>query len=183
MQNLNNYKLPKKWLTKSNLIKRAIWRIIGLPILSSSIPGTGWRKLLLRIFGAKIGRGGRIKPNVKITYPWKIEIGNYCWIGEEVWIDSLEFVKIGNNVCLSQRAFICTGNHDYKSSNFDLISRGIIIDDGCWIGACSVLSPGTKMGKNSVAAIYSLIKGEIQENSIYMGNPAIFIKERKLKSD
>ena len=84
MQNLKDYNLPRDWNPGANILKRIIWRVIGFPLLSSFIPGTLWRKILLIIFGSKIGKGGRIKPYVKITYPWKLEIGNHCWIGEEV---------------------------------------------------------------------------------------------------
>lgn len=179
MQNLKDYKLPKNLSLKSNLLKIAIWRIIGFPLLASFLPGTYWRKILLRKFGAKIGKRGRIKPYVRVTYPWKIEIGNDCWIGEEVWLDSVDFIKIGNNVCISQRAYLCTGNHNYNLLNFDLITKPIIINDGCWVGACSIVSPGSELGVNSVVTIGSLIKGVIKKNSIYMGNPAKLLKERK----
>lgn len=182
MQNLKEYKLPMNWGNNSHFIKIVIWRIFGLPLLASFIPGTYWRKLLLRIFGASIGKGGRIKPYVKVTYPWKIIIGDHCWIGEEVWIDNLDFIKIGNNVCLSQRVYLCTGNHDYKSLNFNLITKPIRIEDGSWLGACSIVLPGSKIGRNSVISIGSLIKGETTENSIYTGSPAEFKKERKFNS-
>ena len=179
MQHLKQYKLPKNWVSKSNFLKLIIWRIVGFPILSSFIPGTLWRKILLIIFGSKIGKGGRIKPYLKVTYPWKLKVGNYCWIGEEVWIDNLDNVNIGNNVCLSQRTYLCTGNHNYKSINFDLITKPITIEDGSWIGACCIVTPGSLIGRNSVVSIGSLIKGTTKQNSIYMGNPAEFLRERK----
>lgn len=179
MQNLKQYKLPKSWVGKYHFFKIITWRIVGLPLLSSFIPGTIWRKILLMIFGSKIGKGGRIKPYVKVTYPWKLKIGHHCWIGEEVWIDNLDHVKIGDNVCLSQKTYLCTGNHNYKSLNFDLITKTITIENGSWIGACCIILPGSLIGSNSVVSMGSLFKGIAKKNSIYGGNPAEFLRERK----
>ena len=76
------------------------------PIIGSFVPGTYWRKLILRIFGAKIGKGGNIKPYIRVSEPWNLSIGDYCWLGENIWIDNLALVKIGNRVCISQDVYI-----------------------------------------------------------------------------
>tara|TARA_A100001035_G_C27605000_1_gene418233 strand:- start:106 stop:651 length:546 start_codon:yes stop_codon:yes gene_type:complete len=178
MQNLKEYNLPRSWDPGANLLKRSLWRIIGFPLLSSFIPGTPWRKFLLILFGAKIGTGGRIKPYVRITFPWKLIIENDCWIGEQVWIDNLDFIKIQSNVCISQKAYLCTGNHNFKKTTFDLITKPISIGYGTWIGAGTLISPGSKIGNNCVITFGSVIKGEIEDNSIMQGNPATFQKNR-----
>ena len=178
MQNLKEYNLPSNWKPGANLLKRIIWRIIGFPLLSSFIPGTPWRKFLLIIFGAKIGQRGRIKPFVRVTFPWKLIIDNDCWIGEQVWIDNLDFIKIESNVCLSQKSYLCTGNHNFKKTTFDLITKPIIIGQGTWIGAGSLISPGSNIGKNCVISFGSVIKGVVADNSIMQGNPAILKKNR-----
>ena len=103
----------------------------------------------LRVFGAKVGKRVVIRSRVNITFPWKLELGDHVWLGDEVMILSLAQVKIGSNVCISQRAFLCTGSHDFRSEKFDLMTKPIEIGDSCWIAACAfigpnaVISPGT----------------------------------------
>ena len=97
---------------------------------------------VLRAFGAKVGTGVVIRSRVNITFPWKVEIGDQVWIGDEVLILSLDRVRIGSNVCISQRAFLCTGSHDFRKETFDLITKPIEIGDGCWIAACAFIGPG-----------------------------------------
>ena len=97
---------------------------------------------VLRLFGARVGKGVVIRSRVNITFPWKLAIGDHVWLGDEVLILSLERVRIGSNVCVSQRAFLCTGSHDFDKDTFDLIVNPIEIGDGCWVGAQAFVGPG-----------------------------------------
>ena len=178
MQNLRTYKLSKKWDPGATYLKRMIWRLFGLPILCSFLPGTLWRKLLLILFGAKIGKRGKIKPFVKVTSPWRLILGDDFWIGEEVWIDNLDFVKIEKSVCISQKSYLCTGNHNYKSSTFDLITSPITIGKSTWVCAGCFIAPGSNIGANCVISFGSVLKGEVTNNTIVSGNPAVKIKNR-----
>ena len=178
-QALDEYQVVKKWSYGGLFFKRAIWLIIFSPIVASSLPGTLWRKSILRIFGAKIGTGGRIKPKLRVTLPWKLEVGNHCWLGEDIWIDNLEKVKVCNHVCISQGAYFCTGNHNYKSRKFDLMSNGIKIHSGAWIAAKAVLAPGSEIGSGAVVSLGAVVKGQVAAESIVSGNPAEFIGYRK----
>lgn len=119
-----------------------------------------------------------IKPLVNIKYPWFLTIGNNVWIGEKVWIDNLEMVSIGNNVCLSQECLLLTGNHNYTQSSFDLIVKPIVLEDGVWIGARAIVCGGTVCRNHSVVTAGSVATGELQEMGIYKGNPCVKIKER-----
>ena len=101
-QNLKDYKLPKNWSRGKNLFYEMIWQVFFKPIISSSLPGTFWRKYILILFGAKLGKSITLKPGIKIKMPWRLIVGDYSWIGEDVWIDNLSNVKIGDNVCISQ---------------------------------------------------------------------------------
>ena len=137
--NKNNYDskiraIKNLWIgRREDLFIRILWVMFFKLFVNSFIPGTAWRKFILRIFGAKIGKGGKFKPNIKITFPWRLVIGDYCWIGENVWIDNLALVSIGNRVCISQKVYICTGNHDFRTETFPLSLGPVYIKDNVWI--------------------------------------------------
>ncbi len=135
----------------------------------------------LRRFGAKIGKGVLIKPQVQIKFPWKLRIGDHAWIGENVWIDNLAPVDIGSHVCISQGAYIFTGNHDYKKTTFDLIVKPVVIENGAWVGAKAIVCPGVTIATHAVVAAGSVATGDVQSHSIYQGNPAVWVRERKLQ--
>src|SRR4029077_7050598 len=122
---------------------------------------------VLRGFGARVGNGVVIKPQVKITFPWKLEIGDQVWLGEECWLLNLERIVIGNNVCLSQRAFLCTGNHNYKSRSFDLIVQPIRIENGAWIGAGAYVGLGFTVGSHAVLATASVASRNLVPNGVF----------------
>lgn len=132
------------------------------------------------MFGAKIGKGVCIKQRVNIKYPWNLEIGNNVWIGEMVWIDNLADVRLEDNVCLSQGAMLLCGNHDYRKTSFDLIVRPIILEEGVWIGARSVVCPGVTVQSHALLTVNSVATGHLEPYSIYQGNPAVKIRERKI---
>lgn len=133
---------------------------------------------LLRNFGANVGKGVHIKPCVNIKYPWRLNIGDYTWIGENVWIDNLDNVAIGTNCCISQGAMLLCGNHNYKTKTFDLITKSIIIEDGVWIGAKSIVCPGITCGMYSILTVGSVATKNMEPHGIYQGNPAILIRKR-----
>ena len=134
------------------------------------MPGTIWRKFILIAFGAKLGRCIRLSPGIKIKMPWRLSVGNYSWIGEDVWIDNLSMVKIGNNVCISQGVYLCTGNHDFKKINFNLICEPIIINSESWIGSKVIIGPGNIIGKGSVIKMGSIITQSVPPQSIFTGS-------------
>ena len=106
-------------------------------------------------------------------------IGNYVWIGEDVWIDNLGLITIESNVCISQGAYLLTGNHNYKKETFDLIIQDIKIKEGVWIGAKSIVCPGVIMNFNSILSPGSVLTKNTEEGCIYRGNPAQLYKKRK----
>lgn len=156
----------------------ALWRAIEGLLFSSWIPGSSWRKVLLQVFGAKVGRGVVFKPRVRIKFPWKLSIGNYTWIGENVWIDNLAEVGIGNHCCISQSAYLCTGNHRWDRRSFDLTIHPIRVDDHCWIGAMTRISPGVTCAAGAVLTIGSVATNDLEQWHIHTGNPAKPVKAR-----
>lgn len=160
-----------------------IWYLVNYYIFNSPFP---WpyrmKRMLLRLFGAKVGKGLLIKPKVRIKYPWRLTLGDHCWIGESVWIDNLEDVRIGNNVCISQGAMLLTGNHDYTRSDFCYRLGKIELEDGVWIGAQSVVCPGVVCRSHAILTVGSIATKHLEAWSIYAGNPAQFQRERRIKS-
>jgi putative colanic acid biosynthesis acetyltransferase WcaF len=164
-----------------NLFVRICWILTNaLFIHCHWNPSSSLRVFLLRLFGAKIGRGVMIKPGINIKYPWHLSVGDYVWIGENVWIDNLVRVSIGNHVCISQGAFILTGNHDYHKRTFDLIVKSIIIEEGVWVGAKSIICPGVICRTHSVLTVGSIATKELPPYSICSGNPASIVKQRDI---
>lgn len=169
------------WYYAGNPVKRLTWYFTNICFFICPLfPFSPAKVFLLRLFGAKVGRGVIIKPSVNIKYPWKLRIGNHVWIGENVWIDNLEEVAIGNNVCISQGALILSGNHDYKKIKFDLVIKKIAIDDGVWIGAKSIVANGVHCASHSVLTAGSVASADLEPYSVYKGNPAVKVKERKM---
>ena len=166
-------KFNNKEFNPGNIILRITWYLVSLIFFKSSwFPFSFFKVFILRIFGAKIGKSVVIKPNVNIKYPWKLFLGNHVWIGENVWIDNLDEVKIGNNVCISQGAFLLCGNHNYKKESFDLITKPIKVENGVWIGAKSIVLPGVTAKSHSILSAGSVTSKNLEAYSIYKGNPA-----------
>jgi len=163
--------------------KEALWVLVRCLFFAPVLPlPSGFRVFWLRMFGAKIGRGVIIRSKVNITFPWKLAIGDHVWIGEECWLLNLEKISIGDNVCLSQRAFLCTGNHDYKSPTFDLIVKPIQVEAGAWVGAGAFVGPGVNVGSHAILTAGSIATTDLQPFGIYRGNPAILVRQRIISS-
>ena len=162
-----------------SLLVQALWFFCGQPLCRSAlIPSSGFRRWLLKSFGASIGKGAVLKPGVRVKYPWRLKVGDFSWLGEDCWIDNIADVWIGSNVCISQGAYLCTGNHDWSDPSFGLTAKPIIVEDGAWVGACAFIGPGVRMESHSVAAAASVITGALPAYSIWRGNPAVWIKRR-----
>lgn len=156
----------------AGILKRTCWYFTNVLFFMNPLnPISSIKVRLLRIFGAKIGKGVVIKPCVNIKYPWKLSIDDYTWIGEKVWIDNLDFVSIGKNCCLSQEVMLLCGNHNYKSVLFDLIVQPITLEDGVWLGARSTVAGGVTCRTHAVLAACSFVTKELAAYTIYRGNP------------
>ena len=164
--------------TGAGFFKKTAWYFINAIFINSFFPFNGIKILLLKLFGANIGKGVIVKPFVSIKYPWKLTVGNHVWIGEKVWIDNLDTVIIENNVCISQGAMLLCGNHNYKNSTFDLMIGKIVLKEGSWIGAKSIVTGNVTVSENAILQVGSVASQNLEKDCLYRGNPAIKIKNR-----
>lgn len=161
--------------------KRGLWLIISRIFFETRFPWpSSLKSAILRTFGATIGKGVVWKPSVKIKYPWFLQTGDHCWIGETVWIDNLAQVVIEDHVVLSQGVYLLTGNHDYKSRTFDLRIGPISIASGAWIAAKAIVCPNVKVGRMAVLTVGSSACSDLDAFGIYMGLPARKVREREI---
>ena len=161
--------------------KQFLWYLCNIFFFKNPLnPVSGVKVFLLRLFGAKVGEGVVVKQVVNIKYPWKLSVGNYSWIGEEVWIDNLSDVTIGNNVTISQGALLLTGSHDHTREKFDFISLPVSLEDGVWIGARAIVFGGVVAGSHSILGMNSVAEKNLKPYMIYKGNPAIAVIERRI---
>lgn len=164
------------------IVWRLIWHVVSVLIVKNQLNiSSRIKTAVLRLFGARIGQGVVIKPGVNIKYPWHLQIGDHAWIGEDVWLDCLVPIRIGSHTCISQGAYLCTGNHDWTDPSFGLIVKPIEIEAGAWVGAKAVILPGAHVASHAVVGAGSVISSTTKPYMIYAGNPAVPIKERAIK--
>jgi putative colanic acid biosynthesis acetyltransferase WcaF len=162
-----------------NKFTRTLWYYVNsITFKTGLFPISVMKVFLLRIFGANIGKNVTIKPCVNIKYPWNLTVGNNTWIGEGVWIDNLVMITIGSNISISQGAALLTGSHNYKNTTFDLITGSILLEDGSWIGAFSVVNQGITVASHAVLTTGSIATKNMEAYCIYQGNPAVKIRHR-----
>ncbi|MBE9028901.1 colanic acid biosynthesis acetyltransferase WcaF [filamentous cyanobacterium LEGE 11480] len=164
------------------LWKQLAWFFVGdFLVQTRCLPASSFKLRVLRLFGAKIGRGVRIKPGVQVKFPWRLVIGDHCWIGENAWIDNVAPVTISDHVCISQGVYLCTGNHDWSDPAFQLRLGAITLESGCWVAAKAVVGPGVSVGPGAILTLGSVTAQSLQPMTVYAGNPAQPIKTRKLR--
>lgn len=159
----------------------ALWLMLGSYFVESRIFCCSCLKVfVLRLFGAQVGGRCVIKPRVRIKLPWKLKVGNDVWLGEGVWIDNIDHVEIGNDVCISQDAYLCTGNHDWSRVDFKLTAKPIQIENQVWIGARTSVGPGVIVKDGAVLTLGSVAVSNLDPMMIYTGNPAKPVTARKI---
>ncbi|MEB3310447.1 MAG: putative colanic acid biosynthesis acetyltransferase [Snowella sp.] len=179
---LNTYKVSH-YHPGAPILKRLLWFFVGDFLCRTHlIPLSAFKVFILRLFGAEIGQGMVIKPGVKIKFPWRLKVGDHVWIGENAWIDNVAPVIIKNHVCISQDVYLCTGNHDWRDPSFALLTGEIYLEEGSWIAARSVVGPKVKVGRGAVLALGSVASRSLDPMTIYSGNPARPVKERRIKT-
>ena len=166
------------------LVIEAIWHLCKCLFFLTPLPvPSRFKCFILRLFGARIGKGVVIKPQVKIHFPWKLTVGDFAWIGEEVFILNFESVSIGAHCCISQRAFLCGGCHDYRQPNMPYRNGPIVIEDGAWVGAQVFVARGITIGTEAVITAGSVVTKNQPPKMVCGGYPCLPIKERWLRGE
>ena len=182
MKGVNLKKYNNNDYYSGSIFLKMTWYLFGMFFFSTRIPFPSFFKVaLLKVFGASVGSDVVIKPRVNIKYPWFLSIGSNVWIGENVWIDNLAYVVIGSNVVLSQGAYLLTGSHNYTEEEFTLMTREIVLEDGVWIAAKSIVCPGVACKSHSVLSVGSVATSDLDLYMIYQGNPAVAKRKRQVR--
>lgn len=183
IQKLNTFKLPKSFRGKNALVVQLWWLVQAILFKNSPQFMYGYRRFLLRLFGAKIGKNVIVRPSVKTTYPWKVSIGDYSWIGDDVNLYSLGEIEIGKNVVISQKSYLCTGSHNYLQLDFPIFAKKITIEDQCWLATDVFVAPGITIKNGTVVGARSSVYKDLPANKVCIGNPVEIIRERKRISE
>ena len=171
MYQLKEFKLPQGFRGRNGFIVQLWWMVHFFLFKPSPQIMYGWRRFLLRLFGAKIGKKVILRPSSQITYPWKLEIGDYSWIGDDVVLYNLGNIKVGTNTIISQKSYLCTGSHDYNSISFDIYQKPIVIGNSCWLATDVFVAPGVEITYGVIVGARSSVFNSILEKGIYKGNP------------
>lgn len=177
-QDLSKHKVPSSFRGRSKITVQLWWIIQSTLFAWSPQFLYGWRRFLLRLFGAKIGKKVLIRPSARFTYPWKVSIGDYSWIGDDCVFYSLGKITVGRNVSIAHRDYFCTGLHDISKITFDIGQKPIVIEDECWIPNDVFVGPGVTIGKGTVVGARSTVLKDLPGGMICYGNPARPIKTR-----
>lgn len=178
VQDLNSFSLPLEFRGRAGWYVQLWWIVQTLLFSTSPQFMYGWRRWILKIFGANIGKNVLIRPSAKITYPWKLRIGDYSWIGDDVVLYSLGKIDVGSNVVISQKSYICAASHDYKSSSFDIFAKSVTIEDEVWIATNVFIAPGVTVGQGAVVGACSNVFSNLPAMMLCIGSPAKPVRMR-----
>ncbi len=176
VQNLQKFRLPPGFRGKPAWYVQSWWIVQATLFRPSPQFLYGWRRWLLRFFGASIGVGVRIRASAQVTYPWKVKIGDWSWIGDEAVIYSLEEIVIGSNVSISHRGYLCAGSHDFTKPDFpyvlDPAKTRIFIEDEVWLANDVFVGPGVTIGRGTVVGARSSVFNSLPPMTVCRGTPA-----------
>jgi putative colanic acid biosynthesis acetyltransferase WcaF len=181
-QRMDQFRVPPGFRGRSAIYTQLWWIVQSTLFGMSPQVFFGWRRWLLRLFGASIGKGVFVRSSVRVTYPWKLKVGNHCHIGDEVVLYCLGEIEIGDCAVVSQRSYVCTGSHDYTSLAFEIYAKRIVIESEAWLATDVFVAPGVRIGKGAVVGARSSVFSDIPSGAIYVGTPAHFVGNRVMKA-
>ncbi len=163
-----------------SLLAVQLWRIVSATLFRfSPRRANGWRRFLLRAFGAEVGTAVLVRPSARIVYPWQVRIGSRAWIGEDVTLYSFAMIDIGADAVVSQNSYLCAGSHDYRDLSFPIFGKPITIGPECWIGADVFVGPGVRIGRGTVVGARASVFSDLAELTVSAGNPARVLHARE----
>lgn len=183
VQDLSQFRNPPGFRGRSAVVVQLWWLIQGTVFLWSPQFMYGWRRWLLRRFGARIGKDVLIRPSARITYPWKVKIGERSWVGDYAELYSLGEIVIGRDAVVSQNAYLCTGGHDIRALGFDIFAKPITVEDEAWVAAGVFVHPGVTIARGSVVGARSVVTKSTRPYYVYIGSPAAPLFPRHPRGD
>lgn len=164
------------WMNK---LARVAWAVVWTTLYRPSPrPLHGWRRFLLRCFGAKIGANAHPYPASWVWAPWNLEMGDHACLADGVDCYSVAPVRLGRSALVSQRAFLCAATHDYNDPTFPLVAKPITVADGAWVAAEAFVGPGVTVGEGAVVGARACVTRNVEPWAVVAGNPARVIKRR-----
>jgi putative colanic acid biosynthesis acetyltransferase WcaF len=181
-QDLSLFVLPKGFRGRPALTVQLWWIIQDTLFRLSPQALFGWRAFLLRLFGAKLGKNVRLRPSVRVNFPWKLSIGDNVWVGEDCVFYNLASISLGSNVALAHSVYLCTGLHDYTSVDFPIDAAPIIVEDQVWLTNDIFVGPGVTVGRGCVVGTRSSVLHDLPRGMVCYGSPAKPVKPRLMKN-
>jgi putative colanic acid biosynthesis acetyltransferase WcaF len=178
MLDIEGNRADRKWTTGEQLT-RVLWALARPLFVCSPRIAWGWRRGLLRLFGAKIGAEAHIYPNVRIEIPWNVSVGAYAAVGDHAILYALGRITIGEKATVSQGAHLCAGTHDFRNPQMPLLKMPIVIEDGAWIAADAFVGPGVTIGRHAVVGARGVAVRDVPPEAVVAGNPARVIGSRQ----
>ena len=181
-QDLSKFSMPEGFRGRHAIIVQLWWIVQALLFRPSPQFMYGWRRWLLRLFGAQVGRGVILRPTMTTQFPWKVKIGDYSWIGDEVVLYSLGEIHIGANAVISQRSYLCTGSHRPFEIDFPIYAEKIVVEDEVWIATDVYVGPGVTVARGALVGARSSVFKDLPAGMICLGSPAKPVKPRTYAS-
>lgn len=168
--------------SRSELLQRVLWGLLKPLFHLSPRLCHGWRRVLLRLLGADIGRAVQLHPSVRIFLPGLLSIGDEAAVSEDVRLYNLGPLTIGAQATISQGAHLCGGTHDDADPALPLIRTPIRIGDAAWVCADAFVGPGVTVGEGAIVAARAVCVRDVPAWQVVAGSPARVIRSRTVKS-
>jgi putative colanic acid biosynthesis acetyltransferase WcaF len=181
-QDLSRFRLPKESRGRPAWFVQLWWLFDVFLVRPMPQVCYAWRRFALRLFGAKIGANVLIRPGVRVTFPWNVNIGDHCWIGDNATLYSVAKIVIGEHSVVSQEAYLCAATHDFCDVAFPLVAAPIMIEPECWVAARVFVGPGVQIGRGAIVGCCSLVLKSVPPASIVAGVPAHQIGIRQVRN-